>query len=236
MNSQIRLDRLLSNRGYASRREVRALLKTGRITIDGHVAQRVEQKVDPQLVLLDGEVLDPANLTLMLHKPIDYTCSHEAADSIFELLPERYLKRKPLLSCAGRLDKDVSGLVIISDDGELVHKIISPRNKVVKKYRVQLSNQLKQEDIEVLASGNLQLKGEETCLLPAQLQILNTHQAELCIIEGRYHQVKRMFAALGNHVEKLERIQIGRLQLADLEIGKYRILTKQEIAAILQSS
>lgn len=232
MNQKIRLDRLLSNRGYASRKEVKSLLKENRVTVADHAADSVEQKVSPDEVRFDGEVLDPGRLTIMLHKPLDYTCTHDSSDSIFSLLPERYARRNPLLSCAGRLDKDASGLVILSDDGQLVHRIISPRSKIPKIYRVRVSQALLPQNVDMLASGELRLKGEQDNLLPAQLKIIGDHEGELCIVEGRYHQVKRMFAAMGNHVEELQRIQIGGLTLGTLQSGAHRLLSEQEVNAI----
>ncbi len=229
MSAFIRLDRLLSNRGYASRKEVKALIKQKRVLVSGQEPKSSEQKVAPEDVLIDKQQLDPENLILALHKPTGLCCSHTEADSIFELLPERYLRRKPKLACAGRLDKDASGLVILSDDGDLVHRLTAPRKKIPKHYKLRLSAELQSNSAEIFSSGRLRLKGETEDLLPAELKILGPKEVEVVLMEGRYHQLKRMFAAIGNHVESLERTRIGSFALGDLGPAEVKLLTPEEV-------
>jgi 16S rRNA pseudouridine516 synthase len=161
-------------------------------------------------------------------------CSHrEAGRSVYELLPQRWRARIPALSTIGRLDKDTSGLLLITDDGPFLHRVISPKSHVAKRYVATLDRPLTGDEAEVFAAGTLMLEGEKDALAPAVLEPLGATQARLTITEGRYHQVRRMFAAVGNHVTALHRDRIGGLDLpGDLEAGAWRSLTPQEQAAI----
>jgi 16S rRNA pseudouridine516 synthase len=221
-----RLDRLLSRLGYCSRQDVRLWLRQGRITVEGLPRPGPSSHVQPASVRLDGEPLDhPDGLTLIYHKPEGQVCSHkEQGHLIYEAFPERWLQRKPQLSTVGRLDKETSGLLILTDDGSLNHHLTSPRHEIPKTYRVVLARPLQGHEGELFASGSLLLEGETTPCLPAELRTVGEHEAELTVHEGRYHQVRRMFAAAGNHVEALCRIRIGRLTLTDtgLSAGEYR--------------
>jgi 16S rRNA pseudouridine516 synthase len=184
---------------------------------------------------IQGKPLDPpAPLTLMLHKPLGHVCSHkEDGPRIYDLLPPRWRSREPALSSIGRLDKDTSGLILITDDGALLHRVISPRHHVAKRYHVTLDRPLVGHEVASFASGTLMLESEDKPVLPAALEILDSHQAHLTLMEGRYHQVRRMFAAVGNHVTALHRNRIGGLDLPDdLANGAYRLLTAQDLAAI----
>jgi 16S rRNA pseudouridine516 synthase len=169
-----------------------------------------------------------------MHKPLDVVCSHrEAGRSVYELLPNRWRARIPALSTIGRLDKDTSGLLLITDDGPFLHRVISPRSHVAKRYIATLARPLEGGEAEVFAAGTLMLEGETEPLAPAQLEPTGPTEAKLTITEGRYHQVRRMFAAVGNHVTALHRDRIGGLALpADLAPGAWRILTPEEQAAI----
>ena len=185
----------------------------------------------PERMSVDGEALDPLpGLTLLLHKPVGVTCSHkEAGKLVYDLLPPRWRRREPALSTIGRLDKDTSGLLLVTDDGTLLHKVISPKHHVAKRYRVTLARPLHGDEPELFAAGMLMLEGEDKPLLPAQLEVNSPMQATLTITEGRYHQVRRMFAAVGNHVTALHRDRVGALELpADLEPGFFRILPNAE--------
>jgi 16S rRNA pseudouridine516 synthase len=235
-----RLDRLLANLGYGSRREVQALIGAGAVTLDGEPLREAGARV-----VLSGELcarmsvagapLDPPPpLTLMLHKPPGLVCSHrESGRTVYELLPGRWRARKPALSTIGRLDADTTGLLLITDDGALLHQVISPRRHVAKRYRASLARPLQGHEQALFASGALLLEGEATPLRPAQLQPLSPTSAWLTITEGRYHQVRRMFAAAGNHVLALHRDRIGALDLpADLIEGRYRRLSPAALAAL----
>jgi 16S rRNA pseudouridine516 synthase len=237
----LRLDRLLANLGYGSRREVQRLVWAGAVTLDGVELEDSEQRiaVTPDLsarMSVDDEPLDPPpGLTLMLHKPVGVTCSHkEQGPLVYRLLPERWRRRDPAISTVGRLDKDTSGLLLLTDDGALLHKIISPRNHVTKRYDVTLDRPLRGDEEKIFASGALMLDGEDKPLLPAQLEVVSPTRAYVTVTEGRYHQVRRMFAAVGNHVTALHRDRVGNLPLpADLPAGQYRILGEADLALVL---
>lgn len=235
-----RLDRLLANLGYGSRREVTDLVGRRQVVLDGAVVKdagaRIPVAADlPARLTVSGQPLDPpAPLTLVMHKPLDVVCSHrEAGHSVYELLPHRWRARIPALSTIGRLDKDTSGLLLITDDGPFLHRVISPKSHVAKRYVATLDRPLTGDEAEVFAAGTLMLEGEKDALAPAVLEPLSATRARLTITEGRYHQVRRMFAAVGNHVIALHRDRIGGLDLpGDLQAGAWRTLTQQEQAAI----
>jgi len=170
-----------------------------------------------------------------MHKPLGVVCSHrEAGRSIYELLPKRWRARMPALSSIGRLDKDTSGLLLITDDGPFLHRVISPKAKVAKRYIATLDRPLDGSEAEVFAAGTLMLEGEKDALAPAVLEPIGEREARLIITEGRYHQVRRMFAAVGNHVVGLHRDRIGGLELpADMAPGEWRVLTAEDQAAVL---
>jgi 16S rRNA pseudouridine516 synthase len=169
-----------------------------------------------------------------MHKPLGVVCSHrEAGRSVYELLPARWRARIPALSTIGRLDKETSGLLLITDDGPFLHRVISPKNHVAKRYVATLDRPLEGSEAEAFAAGTLMLEGEKDPLAPAVLELVGPNEARLTITEGRYHQVRRMFAAVGNHVTDLHRDRIGGLALPpDLEPGAWRILRPDEQAAI----
>jgi 16S rRNA pseudouridine516 synthase len=228
----LRLDRLLANLGYGTRREVERLVWAGLVLLDGEVMEEADQRiaVTPDLssrMSINGVPLDPPpGLTLMLHKPLGVTCSHkEQGPLVYSLLPERWRRREPPISTIGRLDKETSGLLLLTDDGALLHKIISPRSNITKRYDVTLARPLRGDEAKIFASGELMLEGEEKPLLPVPLEILSPTRAYVTLTEGRYHQVRRMFAAVGNHVAALHRDRVGNLALPeDLPAGKFSIL------------
>jgi 16S rRNA pseudouridine516 synthase len=235
-----RLDRLLANLGYGSRREVHTLVAAGLVILDGEKLKDPSARVTLDLDLADrmtirGARLDPPSpLTLVMHKPLGVVCSHrEPGRSIYELLPPRWRARMPGLSTVGRLDADTSGLLLITDDGQLLHRIISPKSEVTKRYHVTLDRPLHGDEAAIFAGGEMMLESETEPLLPAVLETLGPRSAHLTISEGRYHQVRRMFAAVGNHVVALHRDRIGALDLpADLEAGGYRIADGETLAAV----
>jgi 16S rRNA pseudouridine516 synthase len=224
-----RLDQLLSSLGYCTRREAEAVVKGGQVSINGIVATRSDQRADPHQVTLDGKSLEaPDGLLAVLHKPLGYVCTHADGEgpTIYELLPHRWLARNPAVTSAGRLDKETSGLILITDIGALVHRFTSPKAEVEKIYEVTVDHALEPSLIETFASGTVMLRGEERPCLPAQLVIRSATTASLTITEGRYHQVRRMFASQGWHVEALHRSSFGDYTLGDLEEGQWRILEK----------
>ncbi|MBI3446570.1 MAG: pseudouridine synthase [Magnetospirillum sp.] len=233
----MRLVRLVANLGYGSQKEVRAMVKEGRLTrLDG-TALDLDARVDLDEVRLDGEALDPGpGLVLMMNKPVGYTCStSDPGRVVYELLPERFGRRNPIVAPIGRLDRDSTGLLLMTDDGALSHRITAPRSHVAKSYEVTLARPLSGEEGALFASGSLMLRSESTPLAPAELMVTGPNTARITITEGRYHQVKRMFAAAGNHVESLHRYGVGGLELGDLAMGRWRLLTAEEIALVIGS-
>ena len=235
----LRLDRLLANLGYGSRREVQRLAVMGLVTLDGEPLRDSDQRiaVTPDLssrMTVDGEPLDPPpGLVLMMNKPTGVTCSHKEPPLVYSLLPDRWRDREPAISTVGRLDKETSGLLLLTDDGALLHKIISPRSNVTKRYDVTLDRPLKGGEEKTFASGEMMLESEKTPLLPVQMEVVSPTRAVVTLTEGRYHQVRRMFAAVGNHVTALHRDRVGGLTLPDdLAPGEFRIMSEADIAAV----
>lgn len=230
----MKLLRHIANLGYGSRREVAAWFRDGRITdADGNVLDE-DVRIDPAQVRVDGEPLDPPpGLVVLLHKPIGYTCStKDPGRLIYDLLPRRWRYRDPLLSPVGRLDRDTSGLLLLTDDGALLHRIISPKSSIPKRYEATLAQDLRGDEAAVFASGTLMLDNEKTPLLPAEMGVTSPRGARLTLHEGRYHQVRRMFAALGNHVTALHRSAVGGLTLDGVAAGEWRALDADDIAKL----
>lgn len=222
-----RLDQLLANLGYCSRREARAWIEGGRVTVAGNVVDDPGHKADPAAVRVDGEPLDhPEGLLLMVHKPAGLVCSHEEREgpNVYSLLPPRWRQRNPLVTSIGRLDKETTGLLLLTDQSELVHRLTSPKHKVTKVYRATVDSDLAPDLVALFAAGTLQLDGEKAPCRPAELRILTPREAELVVVEGKYHQVRRMFAATGRTVLTLHRAQFGHLTLGDLAPGAWREL------------
>ncbi len=222
-----RLDQLLANLGYCSRREARAWIQTGRVTVRGAVTDDFGAKADPADVRVDGEPLDhPAGLLLLLHKPVGLVCSHDEREgpNVYGLLPPRWRRRNPPVTSIGRLDKDTSGLLLLTDQSELVHRLTSPKHKVPKVYRATLTADLPAGVAALFASGTLRLKDEPAPCAPAELRIIAPRVAELTLTEGRYHQVRRMFASQGCEVLTLHRARLGPLDLGALPLGQWREL------------
>ncbi len=227
--------KLLANLGYGSRKEVTQLIKNGWLTrLDGSTVG-IDDEVDHADLLVDDEPLDPAQgVLILLNKPIGYTCStKDPGRVVYDLLPERFRYRNPVLSTVGRLDRDTSGLLMLTDDGLLLHRIISPKAELPKIYEVELAEDLRGDETELFASGTLLLESEKTPLAPAVMKVIDARHARLTLIEGRYHQVKRMFAATGNRVLSLHRSKTGNLDLSGLEPGQWRIVAREEAEAKL---
>ena len=230
----MKLVKLLANLGYGSRKDVAWMFREGRVTdADGEVLY-ADDKVEHARIRLDGEPLDPpTGLVLMLHKPLGVTCSRkDPGRVVYDLLPSRYRLREPALSTVGRLDRDTSGLLLLTDDGALLHRVISPRAEVAKIYEATLADDLRGDEAALFASGTLLLESETTPLAPAMLDVLGPRHARLTLHEGRYHQVRRMFAATGNHVETLQRVAVGGLALDALAPGEWRALEADDVARI----
>lgn len=235
-----RVDKLLGSMGYGSRTEMARLGKAGGIVLDGaeltDVSKRIPVTPDlPSRMQIDGQPLDPPpGLVLMLHKPLGMTCSHkEDGALVYDVLPDRWRRRDPAISAIGRLDKATTGLLLLTDDGDLLHRVISPKRHVAKVYRAGLARPLVGTEADLFAAGGLVLEGEDKPLAPAALDVLSPTEARLTVTEGRYHMVRRMFAAVGNHVETLHRERIGGLALPDdLTPGEWRLLDPAEIDAI----
>ena len=230
----MKLVKLIANLGYGSRKDVTQLFRSGRITdADGEVLY-ADDVVAHEHIRVDDEPLDPPpGLVLMLNKPLGVTCSRkDPGRVVYDLLPPRYNVRTPVLSSVGRLDRDTTGLLLFTDDGALLHRIISPKAQVTKVYEATLAQDLRGDEAALFASGTLLLETEKEPLAPAALEVLGSRHARLTVTEGRYHQVRRMFAATGNHVETLQRISVGGLTLGGLPLGEWRALDPGDIALI----
>ena len=226
----MKLLKLIANLGYGSRKQATVLFREGRVTdADGEVLYTDDElgvHATHETIRVDGEPLDPPQgLLLMLHKPPGYVCStKDKGRLIYDLLPPRFRLRDPVLSSVGRLDRETSGLLLMTDDGALLHRIISPKSELPKVYEATLANPLRGDEVALFASGTLMLESEQKPLLPAEMEVLAPQRARLTLHEGRYHQVRRMFAATGNHVEALHRVSVGGATLGDLPSGEWRAM------------
>jgi 16S rRNA pseudouridine516 synthase len=230
----MRLDKFLSQQLGVSRALVLRELRNKRVTVDGEIVKTGSMKISPeQRVEFDGNVLDQITgpRYFMLNKPQGYVCSTDDPDHPTVL----YFLEEPVaykLHAAGRLDIDTTGLVLMTDDGQWSHRITSPRHHCEKTYLVTLESPVAEDTAEQFAHG-VQLHNEKDLTKPAVLEVITPTQVRLTISEGRYHQVKRMFAAVGNHVVGLHRERIGGIRLDDdLAPGEYRALTEDEIASV----
>jgi 16S rRNA pseudouridine516 synthase len=227
----MKLVKLIANLGYGSRKQVAMMFRAGRITDANGEVLYADDQVEHGAIRIDGEPLDPpSGLLLMLHKPIDYTCStKDAGHIVYELIPPRFLQRSPVVSTVGRLDRDTSGLLLMTDDGTLLHRIVSPKSKLPKIYEATLARDLRGDEVTLFASGKMMLESEREPLAPAHLEVIDARHARLTLTEGRYHQARRMFAAVGNHVEALHRSRVGGLELDDLPVGEWRQLVESDV-------
>src|SRR5262245_35522578 len=222
----MKLVKLIANLGYGSRKQVSAMFREGRITDKEGRALAEDGAAAHAEIHIDGEPLDPpAGFSLMLNKPTGYTCStKDPGEIVYDLLPPRFRLRSPVLASVGRLDRDTSGLLLMTDDGALLHRIVAPKARLAKVYEATLARDLRGDEGAIFASGTLLLQSETTPLAPAQLEVIDVRHARLTLTEGRYHQVRRMFAAVGNHVEALHRSRVGGLTLGKLPPGQWRAL------------
>lgn len=225
-----RLDKIISATGKKSRREVREMVRQGRVLVDGKPAPAADMKVDPQtaVILLDGEPLGYEKFTyVMLHKPAGVLTATEdrRQETVLDLLPPELRRRA--LSPVGRLDKDTEGLLLLTNDGQLAHRLLSPKSHVDKVYYARVDGALEPGDIAAFAAGMTLGDGFEC--LPAGLEILSPTEALVTLREGKFHQVKRMLAARGKPVLYLKRLSMGRLRLDPaLAPGAWRMLTEEE--------
>lgn len=226
-----RLDQILANYGYCSRSEAKSWIRQGRVTVHGEAVIDASRKFAPDLVHVDGEPADcPAGILALLHKPAGYVCSHDAGEgpTVYDLLPPRWGRRNPPVTTIGRLDKDATGVLLLTDCGELVHRWTSPKHKVAKVYEVTVNADLSTALVPLFSAGTLRLDGEDKPCRPAKLEILSPREARLELTEGRYHQVKRMFGSQGCEVTRLHRSRFGEFELGDLEPGQWRLLSLPE--------
>lgn len=226
----MRLDRLLANLGYGSRTEVKQLIADGRVELrDGTTLTNPGAAAIANQVLVDGEPLDhPGPLLVMLHKPLHYVCSHDEREGprAYDLLPHQWLLRNPRLESIGRLDKDSTGLLLFTDDHQLVHRLTSPKHHMPKRYTVTLDAPADEHMVERFASGELLIDGDATPCRPAELILGDpgSAAAEVVMFEGRYRQVRRMFAACGRTVVTLHRTHMGPYELRGLPLGEYVVV------------
>ncbi|WP_434027168.1 pseudouridine synthase [[Pseudomonas] boreopolis] len=230
----MKLVKHIANLGYGSRRQVQQMFREGLFTDAQGEVLYADDQVPHEAIRFDGEALDPPpGFALMLHKPVGYTCStKDSGRLVYDLLPPRFRLRSPLISPVGRLDRDTSGLLLMTDDGALLHRIVSPKSRLGKVYEAELAQDLRGDEAELFASGTLMLESETKPLLPAELEALDARRARLTLHEGRYHQVRRMFAATGNRVVALHRSRIGGLGLGGLPEGQWRALAQADLDAL----
>lgn len=227
----MKLVKLIANLGYGSRRQVSLMFREGRIMNAAGEVLYADDQVEHADVRLDGEPLDPPQgLTLMLHKPVGYTCStKDPGGVVYELLPPRFRERSPVVATVGRLDRDTTGLLLMTDDGSLLHRIVHPKSQLAKVYEATLARDLRGNEAETFSSGSMMLESEKTPLAPATLEVIDKRHGRLTLTEGRYHQARRMFAAVGNHVEALHRSRLGGLTLGNLPVGQWRLLEPTDL-------
>jgi 16S rRNA pseudouridine516 synthase len=229
----MRLDKFLSQYSDYSRSLIQQAIKAGRVMVNDVTAKKGDQKLaGTEIITLDGKPVEAFQTRyLMLHKPVGYVCANSDSDYpvVVDLIR---LPRWQELQIVGRLDLDTTGLVLLTDDGQWNHRITSPRSECTKTYRVTTANPITPETAALFATG-VQLHGEKALTRPAQLELISAHEARLQIHEGKYHQVKRMFAAAGNLVVALHRERIGNIELdPTLAPGEYRVLTADEIKSV----
>ena len=229
-----RLDAVLANAGVGTRRQVKVLIQQGRVTLNGIVVRRCGAEVgESDSVTVDGSPLNRfGTVCLMLNKPRGYVCSNDGPDSVMRLVPEGYAVNR--MFCVGRLDKDTSGLLLITDDGELCHRIISPSHNVCKTYRAVLRDPASPEYVERFKNGLVLRDGLHT--KPSRIELTSDpHTVLVHLSEGKYHQVRRMFAACGNQVLQLCRLSVGPLSVDGLPEGGIRELDEHELKALRAS-
>ena len=228
----VRLDKILSEVSGLSRSQATAAIRRGRVRVGDEAVRNPALKItaDTPLFLDDQSLQTPVpHRYLLLNKPADYVCVHSGDDRHASALELIDLPHRDRLHFAGRLDADTTGLVLLTDDGEWSHRVTSPRKQCGKIYLATLADPLPTEAVKALEAG-VMLRGERQPTLPAKVELVSPNEARLTIFEGKYHQVKRMFAAVGNRVVALRREQVGSLSLEGVGEGAWRFLTPEEVA------
>ena len=220
-----RLDQILASLGYGSRREVARLIGEGRVRVSGVVQVDPASKAEPTAITLDDQPLEyPEGIFVVFHKPEGCVCSHNGNEGrrIYDYLPPRWLLRNPRVTSVGRLDRDTTGVLLVSDDTALVHRLTSPKRHVEKVYQVTLDRTPDPRLVPAFAAGTLRLAGENRPCAPARLILRGGAEVELTLTEGRFHQVKRMFGFFGYEVLRLHRSHFGGFALDGLAPGQWR--------------
>lgn len=240
MASSVRLDRVLANLGYGTRREAQRAVRDGRVRVHGEVVRGPEHHADPADVTLDGEPLEfPHGLLVAFHKPVGVVCSHDDKEGVrvYDLLPERWTMRNPAVVSVGRLDKDSSGLLLVTDRTELVHLLASPKHHVEKRYLVTLDDPVSAGELahlaEVFAAGTLVLSGEDSPCRPAVLRGTDDPRVvEVVLTEGKHRQVRKMIGACSHSVTALQRVAVGPYELDGLAEGEWRAVDPSLVASV----
>ena len=228
-NSYKRIDAHLSSLGYCTRSEAKRFLRMYELCINDKRVFDTSIKAYHDDITINKEAIDPETITVLLNKPSGFICSHNDAGSlIYALIPNRWNRRNPKISTIGRLDVDTTGAILLTDDGALNHKLSSPKSDVLKIYEATLAVPLKGDEVQIFASGELMLNGEKKPLLPAVLEVISPTQVRLEICEGKYHQVKRMFGAVGNRVLTLHRVKFDSFDVEDLAEGTYKFVSYEK--------
>lgn len=232
MGKKLALERIIHNQGFGARKLCRLMIWNQEVTVNGQVCDDPDAEFDLDQLHYEvkGEAWDYREQSyLMMHKPSHYECSHKTQHhpTIYSLLPQPLVVRD--VQCIGRLDEDTTGLILISDDGQFIHRMSSPKHKVPKVYEVTCKHPVSDAQISHLCQG-VQLIDEDAPIAALSCARINEHVLQLTLAEGKYHQVKRMLAAISNRVEALKRIQIGELVLpADLAPGQWRWLSETDM-------
>lgn len=234
----MRLDQFLSARTMYSRRELRQMIQKGKVTVDGVTVKKPDQAVKPEqnrICLGDRHIPGDLYLYVLLHKPKGYVSSADepGQKSVLELVPPELCRKD--LRPVGRLDKDSTGMLLLTDDGQLAHQIIAARSHAAKYYHIVLARPWEEFYAEKMAQGIVLADGAQCLPAKAALVPGTDREALVCLHEGKYHQVRRMFAAMGNHVSELERIAIGGLEIPqNMEIGSCIVLSEKDVQKMLK--
>jgi 16S rRNA pseudouridine516 synthase len=225
------LSRYLAALGYGNRKAAETIVRQRRVTTAAGQVLRDGDAYEHHNVFVDREPLDaPPGTVVVLNKPVGYVCSlKDRPPIVYDLLPPRFPSRTPVMASVGRLDADTSGLLLLTDDGPLNHLLSSPKSHVPKCYAMTLTEPLRGDEADLFAGGSLVLRGEHTPLAAAELRAVGERAAEITIHEGRYHQVRRMMAAVGQHVVTLHRVSFGPLRIDSLAEGAWRVLDAHEV-------
>ncbi|NOT66604.1 MAG: pseudouridine synthase [Methylotenera sp.] len=235
MAKKLNIERIISNQGFGTRKQCRLMIVNDEITVNGVVCNDPDATFELENLhyTVKGEPWEYREKSyLMLHKPSDYECSHKTQHhpTIYSLLPHPLVVRD--VQCIGRLDEDTTGLILISDDGQFIHRMSSPKHRVPKIYEVTCKHPMSDEQIAHILKG-VQLIDEDAPIAALACTRISENVIQMTLAEGKYHQVKRMVAAISNRVEALKRIQIGELKLPDdLAVGKWRWLAKDDMAKL----